>query len=311
VPARFAEEEVMTMSRFWAVTATLAAITAGAVWWLAPAAYGQIVVSRQPGERAAVRAIEVLSGRGSSIGVTVRDVDESDVNSSKLADRRGVIIEHVDPESPAEKGGMKSGDVVVGFDGDVVRSARQFARLVEETPSGRKVKATVMREGSRVELEVTPSEGSIMRRGSRAQSSDAWAGRLQMPDLPSMPDLSALDRLPDLRAEIESSRGQSTLGVGVQTMTSQLAQYFGAKEGLLVSSVRDDSRAAKAGLRAGDVITEINGHRVGTPSELRRQVREAAAGELTIGIVRDKKAMSLEAPPATDDRPSTRRRWPV
>ena len=74
----------------------------------------------------------VLDGRGSQLGVMVSDVDAK-------APTGGVKIDEVNEDSPAEKAGIKAGDIVVEYDGERVRSARQFTRLVQETPEGRTV----------------------------------------------------------------------------------------------------------------------------------------------------------------------------
>ena len=70
-------------------------------------------------------------------------------------------------------------------------------------------------------------------------------------------------------------RSTNRLGISVSTLSPQLAEYFGTKEGVLVSSVTDDSAAAKAGLKAGDVITSFNGTVVNDPSDVRRRVGAA------------------------------------
>jgi len=85
------------------------------------------------------------------------------------------------------------------------------------------------------------------------------------------------------------------LGVGVDELTDQLAQYFGAKGGLLVTSVTDGSAASRAGLKAGDVITSINGRAVRSRDDLVQEIREATSEEITIGIVRDKKESTVTA----------------
>ena len=91
-----------------------------------------------------------------------------------------------------------------------------------------------------------------------------------------------------------SSRGR--LGVTVEELTNQLATYFGAKDGVLVASVTEGSAADKAGLKAGDVITTINGGRIHSRDELTQALRDVKEdGEVTIGIVRDKKESSLKA----------------
>src|SRR5205823_3988764 len=72
----------------------------------------------------APRALEIFGGRGSQIGVTIRDVDDSDAKTSKMTAPSGVVIEEVAEESPAAKAGLKKGDIVVEFDGERVRSVR-------------------------------------------------------------------------------------------------------------------------------------------------------------------------------------------
>ena len=127
-----------------------------AVLVLAPASHGQTV--RGPEDRLPGFALAIagLQGGGSEIGVSVRDLDDADVERKQLASPEGVVIEDVRGQSPAAEAGLEVGDVLITFDGERVRSARQLARLVQETRSGRTVRAVVMREGARLELEVTP-----------------------------------------------------------------------------------------------------------------------------------------------------------
>ena len=87
---------------------------------------------------------------GSRIGLSIDDVGDSDG-----ADE-GAVVRDVAQDSSAASAGFADGDVIVEFDGERVRSASQLTRLVRETPAGRMVGATVMRDGRRVELEVTP-----------------------------------------------------------------------------------------------------------------------------------------------------------
>jgi serine protease Do len=86
------------------------------------------------------------------------------------------------------------------------------------------------------------------------------------------------------------------LGARLMPLSDQLAQYFGAKQGVLVSSVDDDSPAAKAGLRAGDVITSVGGTQVQTPRDVAREIRETDSGDVEIAVLRDKKSLTLKAP---------------
>ena len=82
---------------------------------------------------------------------------------------------------------------------------------------------------------------------------------------------------------------------GFSSLSEQLGDYFGAKEGVLVTSVADNSTAAKAGLKAGDVIVSIDGSAVDSPSALSRQVRRLEEGhEFTLEIVREKNRQTLK-----------------
>ena len=90
------------------------------------------------------------------VGVSVRDVETADVTREKLSGLSGAYLENVRPGGPAEKAGFKTGDVVTSFDGERVRSASQFLRLIDETPDAREVEVVVMRAGQQVTMKVAP-----------------------------------------------------------------------------------------------------------------------------------------------------------
>jgi S1-C subfamily serine protease len=218
-----------------------------------------------------------LEGPGSSIGVTVRD----------QAGDAGVIIESVREETPAAKAGLQKGDVVLEFDGERTRSARQFTRLVRETPPGRSVKMTVMRDGSKRTLDIAPEA----RDSALLQQFPRITGDI----------LRALPRDFDFRVDPQNPWGESLfgsprrLGVSIVPLSDQLAAYFGVKEGVLVSEVSSGTPAAAAGIQAGDVITAVNGRGVLSPADLVREVRQADAGAtLDVGLTRNRKDMSLK-----------------
>jgi S1-C subfamily serine protease len=80
-----------------------------------------------------------------------------------------------------------------------------------------------------------------------------------------------------------------------QDLTPQLGEYFGAKGGVLVAGVSEGSPAAQAGIKAGDVITSVNGKAITSPDSLVRAVRDQPEGEeLSLGILRDRKAQALK-----------------
>ena len=273
--------------------ALLAAASAGAAFF--PPAHAQTAAARAP------RALEIFGGRGSQIGVTVRDVDESDAKTNKLSAPAGVVIEEVSEESPAAKAGLKKGDVVVEFDGERVRSVRQFTRLVQETPAGRKSQTAVMRAGQRINVTIEPREGdgfvftdgrlSALRDLAHDFSFDTQPP--MEPLAPSAPKPPIPPAFPDFDTFIW--RSNNGLGITVGDLSQQLAEYFGTKDGVLVTSVADDSAGFKAGIKAGDVITSFNGAAVTAPSDLRRRIQQLQDGdEFTIGVIRDKKPQTLK-----------------
>jgi serine protease Do len=199
-----------------------------------------------------------------------------------------VWIDDVREGTPAARAGFRPGDVVVEFDGERIRSARQFSRLVRETPPGRAVSAAVLRGGSREAVTVTPEART--------------AGNLA-PDLADRIE-RGLRRLPrDLDLDLDFDfdfQGRTAilprvrLGATLTTLNPQLAEYFGVKEGLLVTSVDAESSAARAGLRAGDVITTVGGTAVQTPSDVTRAMRRVQPGSATeVRVIREKKEVTL------------------
>jgi serine protease Do len=258
------------------------------------------------------RTVTILDGRGSQLGVMVSDLDTKEAGTTG-----GVKIDEVNQDSPAEKAGLKAGDVVVEYDGERVRSARQFTRLVQETADGRSVRIAVLRDGKRQTVDATPESRMGMWNGFNV---DQWRDgvergmrefRFEVPrefeKLPREFEWAPREyanpdnlprgysyRIPDmLLPYMNGTRGR--LGVTVQSMTRDLEEYFGAKNGgALVSSVTPDSPAAKAGIKAGDVIVTVNGRGVQDSNDLIREL-EDATGEVTIVLMRDKKEMTLKA----------------
>lgn len=264
-------------------------------------------------ERSRPRVL-MLDGRGGQLGVVVEDLDAAGLKAAGSA-TSGVRIEDVDEDSPAAKAGLREGDIVVEVDGERVRSARQFARLIQETPDGRNVKLGIVREGQRQTIDVTPEArafgygldsdliGRDIARGLRELEPRIRELEPRMREFRfDGPLRFDLDNWPGLT----SPRGR--LGIQLKELPPQLAEYFGVKEGgVLVSSINKDSPAEKAGLKAGDVITSINGDRVRTTDDLIDELRDVEGRDLTIGIVRDKKESTLKATIEDNVRPLRRR----
>jgi serine protease Do len=256
------------------------------------------VMTADGGEQTTVKRAQVapmdIAG-GGRLGISVREVEDEDVKTARLAGAAGAVVDEVSEGSAAEKAGLRKGDVIVEFDGERVRSVRQLSRLVRETADGRKVPAIVMRDAQRVTLTVEPQEGGGL--AATLHDLEDWGRnfKLEVPARPAIPQRGRAATPSPWRMEEFISPSSGRLGLTVDALSPQLADYFGTKQGVLVTSVTDNSAAAKAGIRAGDVITSVNGSAVDDPAELRRRLQPLSDGaEFTIAVMRDKKAQTLK-----------------
>jgi len=225
---------------------------------------------------------------GTYLGVSLAEVDANRAKELKLKEDYGVEITRVEEGSPAEKAGVKAGDVVLEYNGQRVEGMEQFGRMVRETPPGREVKLTVSREGSTQTL-----TAMLASRKMRP-----FAGNLAQ--VFEMPEI----RIPDI-PQIFTTLRTAMLGVEAESLGSQLAEYFGVKEGVLVRSVLENTPAQKAGLKAGDVITKVEGTAVTSPSELSGAVRSASSKKTySVELMRDRKPQTVNV--AVDEGRSER-----
>ena len=252
-----------------------------------------LVVAVVPAVRAQVRhepitGFRALMQGGSEIGVRIRDVSSEDVTREKLSTIAGAIVTEVVVGGPAATAGLAAGDVVLSFDGEKVRSSRHLSRLIEETPEGREVAIEVMRAGAPRTFRVKPRAAqSLAELGALNRLHERFpADRFQFGNLDSFTY--------SLSPFMSGTYGRAgRLGVQVQDVTGQLGEYFGVTEGALVTSVNDNSPAKTAGLKAGDVITAINGQPVGSSADVTRRLLGNDA-KVSLTIVRDRKPMTVE-----------------
>jgi serine protease Do len=214
---------------------------------------------------------------GSYLGVGLADIDSKRAAELKLKEERGVEITSVAEDSPAERAGIKSGDVVLDYQGTPVQGIEQFARLVRETPAGRMVRLTISRGGSTQTLSAT-----IEERKSNVISRK-WMGEVPFPEI----------WIPDIPRAFTSWRS-SMLGIEAESLDGQLADYFGVKEGVLVRSVVKGSTAEKAGLKAGDVIIRADSKSISTPRELSSEIRSLRSKQtFPLTLMREKREMTV------------------
>jgi len=240
-----------------------------------------------------IEIVRTVSGR-SYVGLGLEDTSGAE---------RGARVKQVVEGTPAEKAGFKDGDVVTRFDGESVRSAAHLARLVAETPEGRAVPVEVRRDGTVQKLEVTPEAGRAFA-PEPPEAPDAPSAPLpprapRAPRPPRMPELRDFDfrwHQGDLPA-LMLHGGPRKLGIEYQPIEGQLAKYFklSGDEGILVTSVEADGPAAKAGLKAGDVLVKLGTRTIEDSRDLHRALDAAEPGsELAVQVIREGRAVDLK-----------------
>jgi len=264
------------------------------------------------------RRVEIVrfAGGGVRLGVVLEDVGADDVSRLKLPEERGALVKEVVKGSAAEKAGLKEDDVILSYQGERVASAAQLRRLVRETPAGRRVTIEATRAGAPQRLTATLERGEneLLGDGSfQFEMPDSFAFNVPVPPTPPIPPVPPMDHMfdgekgqrfffRDRDHVVETRPGR--LGLTYQKLSGQLARYFKVDDGaLLVTEVETDGPAAKAGLRAGDVIVKFNGKAVTDASDLRRTLGETPSGtDVTVTVQRDGHPLDVKVSPRGEKR---------
>jgi len=188
------------------------------------------------------------------LGVVIQTVTPEIKEKFGLKTAEGALVGEVNTDSPAEKGGLKRGDVIVTFEGKKVETMNSLPPMVAETPIGKDAEIVVIREGKEKTL------------------------RVKIAELPEEPRVAATTM-----PEIEES-----LGLSVQELTPELAESLGleGEKGVVVSSVRGGSPASEAGLQRGDLIQEIERESIEGMDDYTRIMRESASKDQILMVVR-------------------------
>lgn len=265
----------MEQARQWAqaLGMTAALLTGEVGWTYEPPGPDRVIMSRSG-----------VPGGGSFLGIGVQEIDSERAKGLNLREERGVEVTRLEDDSPAAKGGIKTGDVVLEYNGERVEGVEQFVRMVRETPPGREVKLSITRNGAPQTL--------VVKTGSRKNWMTMRYGEAGAIELPRL-EVREM-QIPDIPRPFMSWRS-SIAGIEAESLDSQLAEYFGVKEGVLIRSVMKGSAAEKSGLRAGDVIVKINDNRVSNPHEISSSLRGARSGKnVPVLVVRDKREMTIQ-----------------
>ena len=242
------------------------------LFFITLAACSTVVTQAQP------LAVLPAANVSSYLGVGTQDVNADRAKALNLPEEAGVEVTLVNPNSPAAAGGIKTGDVIMQYNGERVEGGEQFARLVRETPVGRDVRLQIYRSGAAQTITVKIG----------ARPAQVIQGAVGIPGAltPALPLSSPMA----LNRTTWSTPG---IGVEVESLSGQLAEFFGVKDGVLVRSVTTGSAAEKAGLKAGDVITRVGDARVATPADLMTRLRVGRGLTTAITVIRDHKEQNL------------------
>lgn len=215
------------------------------------------------------------------LGVALKDMTPEQARELKPGEEYGAVVEKVEADSPASKAGLVSGDVIVEFAGEKVRSVAELRRLVGETPPGRTVQIRIRRNGEKKALSATLE--------ARQEGLGHWMSRMRDQFWPEV----------NMPAHAFSFNfGGPRLGISADRLTPQLAEYFGVKQGkgVLVREVDAGSAAEKAGLKAGDCIVQVDSTPVESVMDLHQALapRTGASREVTLTIVRDHQQQAVK-----------------
>ncbi|PSF10662.1 serine peptidase [Marinobacter fuscus] len=202
------------------------------------------------------------------LGVLIQEVNRDLAESFGLKRPRGALVAEVMPGSPAEKGGLESGDIVLAYNGEDVELSSDLPPMVGRTRIGETAELTVLRGGREISVDV--AIGQLPEDGSQVAS--------------STPDADA-------------SGAASPLGLSVETLPPETASSVGVEGGVVVSGV-SRGPAFDAGIRARDIITEINRQQVRSVRDFREVVSGLPENRaVSVRVVRQGRAIYLVLKP--------------
>jgi serine protease Do len=189
------------------------------------------------------------------LGIMIQDITPELAESFGVTVTKGVIVADIVADSPAEKGGLKRGDIVEALNGKQVENANQLSRSVAALPPESKVTIEVIRDGKPVTVKLaigTMPEDTQMKKSAAPKTESAW-------------------------------------GITVQNLTPELAQRFGVDEkegGVVITDLAEASPAAEARLRQGDIVEEVNRQKIQNVRDWKQATEKMKKGESLLLLVK-------------------------
>lgn len=226
------------------------------------------------------------------LGVIIQDVDAKKLEGTDRGKGTGgVLVSEVYEDSPAEASGLESGDIIVNLAGKKTSNVKELIGVVDNLEPGNEVEITILRDGNEQML--------IAKLGSRpeehwTESGSFLSGLKGLEGLAVLGDIS----LPWIELGLSGAGGRGRLGVYIDDLSKGLADYFEVPDGkgVLVEDIVDDSPAAKADIRAGDIIIKVDDKRVVDRGSLVEAIAEMEADvETPVVVIRKGKELTLSA----------------
>ena len=231
------------------------------------------------------------------LGVDLDEVTSDVVGRLKLREERGALVNSVTKDSAASKAGLQKDDVIIKWNGEAIDSARQLGRHIRETPVGRAVKLGVVRDGREIEVNATMGDRGEYQSRFRVESSQIRDQIREQARQAREQSRLARDQVRQASRAVARVRDGRNyrMGISLQSMSPQLAEYFGLKDrnGALVVFVHPDTAAAKAGIKAGDVILSVGGETVGSPLKVHQILRSKSEGPTEVKVMRDRQERTI------------------
>jgi membrane-associated protease RseP (regulator of RpoE activity) len=232
-------------------------------------------------------SVTALAGEKSGyLGVMLQEISTSMAKALQMDDTGGVLVSEVIEDSPAEKAGLKDGDVVLEFNGQSTASNKALVKAVRNAAAGDEVKIKVLRGGKTKTIEVLL--------GEKIKEKMVWFDSGDDRHTIHM-DNNIEIIMEDLEGSFKLDRG--FLGVQLDDLNEELGQYFGVEDGhgTLVTKVTKDSGAEEAGLKAGDVIVRLGDSEINSADDLHQAMADTKPEqEVTVQVLRKGKSKKFD-----------------
>lgn len=244
------------------------------------------------------------------LGVHLQDLDSSMRTALQMGDESGVLINDVVDEGPAAKAGLEDGDVIVKFGKTKIEDSDALVEAVRDAQPGEKVELTILRGGKKKNVDVeigerdddvmvwTHPQLKMMKDGEGPHGFRWFQGKDGDGDIEIMTDGDADVFFDGEDLAFFGNNDRGYLGIHLDNLNEQLGKYFEVDggEGVLVTEVVEDSPAQKAGLKAGDVIVELDGAKIASTKELHQAMAKTEAEQkikVTVSRKGDRKSFDV------------------